>query len=728
MEKKFNVDGMSCSACEAKLTKGIKQLPGIKLVEVNLLNKSMYCEFENNQITEENIIEEVSKLGFSASLENQTVKKSNSQQTSIKTRLIVSLTLLIILMYLTMGPMINLPLPSIFQGTENTLTFALTQFMLSLPIVYVNRKYYDIGFKNLIQRSPNMDTLVAVSSAAAIISGIISLYLIGYGLGHQQLELVIHQRHNLFFESGTMILALVTLGKYLEERSKQHTTDSLNNLLKLQPKGAIVLRDGKEVTVVYEKLKVNDLILVKPGEAIAVDGIIVKGTTSVNESMVTGESLPVSKQIDDLVIGGTINNEGTIQIKAQKVGQDTILANIIKMVEKASATKAPIAKLADKVAGIFVPVVMSISLIMTIVWLIAGYDIYFSISIGIAVLVISCPCALGLATPVAITVGTGNLANKGILVKNAEILENLAKVDTVVFDKTGTITTGEFAITAIDTKEDQQELLQIVASIETLSQHPLAKAIVQANKKPLLEVSDFKSIAGKGVVGTVNNSTYYIGNAALMNELNQVVNINSLGSKMFVAKNKQIIGEITLADQIKPEAKNVIEQLEKLQIKTVLLTGDNQIIANDIANKVNINEVIAEVLPDEKAKIISKLQQEGKVCMVGDGVNDAIALTLADVGMAIGQGSDVAIDSGDVVLMNNEITTVYQAISYAKKVLLNIKENLFCAFFYNVIAIPVAMGLFYPLFQIKLSPMIGAACMSLSSIFVTLNALRLKNK
>ena len=628
---------------------------------------------------------------------------------------------------------------NIFWGNENAITFAFAQFLIVLPILYLNRIYYIRGYKNLFHLSPNMDTLIAVGSSASMFYGIFALFRMSWGLGHGNMDLVGTYSMDLYFESAGMIVTLITLGKYLESRSKKKTSKAIEKLVALAPKEAEIERNGQVMTVPVEQLVVGDIVIIRPGESIAVDGVIVEGSTSVDQSAITGESIPVEKQVGDNVVSASINKNGFIKIRAIKVGENSTINQIIKLVEEASSSKAPIARMADKIAGIFVPVVMTIALVTIIVWLISGATFEFALSAGITVLVISCPCSLGLATPVAIMVGTGKGAENGILIKSGEALETAHKIDTVVMDKTGTITEGKPKVTDIIEYIDKNSLLTYAISLEKNSEHPLAEAIVKYCKENNISsenVENFEAVFGKGVKATSDNSTILGGNRAFMKENNIDISkiepqINSLADEgktpLIFAKDSNVIGIIAVADVEKETSRKAIEEFTKMGISTVMLTGDNERTAKAIQKRLNIPKVIAQVLPEDKEKEIRRLQDEGHcVAMIGDGINDAPALAKADVGIAIGAGTDVAIESADAVLVRNDLLDAVSAVKLSKAVIKNIKENLFWAFFYNCIGIPVAAGVLYPIWGIKLSPMFGAAAMSLSSICVVTNALRLR--
>ncbi len=755
MKQKFDITGMTCSACSSRVEKCVRHLDGIQEVSVNLLTNSMQADYDESKVSEEMIIAAVTKAGYGASVKSkdQRIKNERSEGKSIevsnpmevqkkqmKKRLILSFVFLVPLMYVSMGHMVGLSLPAFLSGTEHAVGFAMTQFLLCLPVVMINKAYYTRGFSALIHRAPNMDTLIAVGSAASLVYGIFAIYRMGYGLGIQDFDLVHQYQHDLYFESAVMILALINVGKYLEASSKGKTSEAITKLMDLAPKFAVVERDGQEIQIPIEQVMVGDVVLIRPGERIPVDGIILDGSTSVDEAAITGESIPVEKQKGDLVIAATINKAGFIRVRGTKVGDDTTFAQIIRLVEDASATKAPIAKIADRIAGVFVPIVMGISLLTAIIWLAVGADFEFALSCAISVLVISCPCALGLATPVAIMVGTGKGAENGILIKSGEALEVTHNIHSVVLDKTGTITQGKPIVTDIQTNGmEKNQFLQIAASLEAKSEHPLAEAIMEEAKKKhitFLATSDFKAIAGKGICAKIGGKEYLAGNGRLMEEngipLQKIYPImEQLAEEgktpLLFADEKEIIGMIAVADVVKPTSAQAIREMKRLGLEVIMLTGDHKQTAEAIQRELGIDTVIAEVLPKDKEREVAKLQENGKkVAMVGDGINDAPALARADVGIAIGAGTDVAIESADIVLMKNDLLDVVTAIALSKAVIRNIKENLFWAFFYNVCGIPLAAGVFYAAFQWKLSPMFGAAAMSLSSLFVVMNALRLR--
>ncbi len=756
MNQKFDVSGMTCSACSARIEKVLGKQEGISAIAVNLLTNSMSVDFDPEVASIEGIIQRVEKLGYGAFVQAKATSKvgvasslraaslENPVQMEIKEmkkRLIVSFVFLLPLLYISMGQMWNFPLPAWMNGMENTLTFAFTQFLLSLPIVYMNRKYFTVGFKAFIQKAPNMDSLIAIGSSAALIYGIFAIYRIGYGLGSQQHGLVHLYAMDLYFESAATILTLITLGKFLEARAKGKTSEAITKLMDLAPKTATVVRNGQEKEIPIEEVVPGDTVLVRPGQRIPVDGIVMEGSSSVDQSMLTGESIPVEKQPGDSVIAATINKSGFFRFQAQKVGSDTTLAQIIKLVEDANASKAPIAKLADTISGVFVPVVICIAILSAVVWMLSGQSFEFALSISIAVLVISCPCALGLATPVAIMVGTGKGASNGILIKSAEALEIAHSVNTIVLDKTGTITEGKPLVTdCIPTGGiTEKELLEIAASIEKPSEHPLSEAIVQKAEScqiALKPVEHFNAISGKGIEASIEGQQYLAGNLALMRERNiDVSNLQAASDRLaqegktplYFADAEKALGIIAAADTIKPSSYEAIKRFKKMGLEVVMLTGDNIKTAEAVGNTLPIDRVVAEVLPQDKESEIRKLQQSGKrVAMIGDGINDAPALARADVGIAIGAGTDIAIESADIVLIKNKLTDAVNALQLSRATMRNIKQNLFWAFFYNSIGIPLAAGVFYALFGWKLSPMYAAAAMSLSSVCVVLNALRLK--
>lgn len=745
MNKKYKVTGMTCSACSSRVEKCVGKLDGVNTVSVNLLTNSMQVDFDENKLTEEKIADSVIQAGYGMEIPTGKSEKKEEKEDiveknieSMKKRTIWSFIFLIPLMYVAMGHMVGLPQPSFLRGDVNAVSFALTQFLLCIPVLYINRAYFERGFRSLIHGAPNMDTLISVGSGASLIYGIFAIYRMGYGLGTQNMELVHRYLHDLYFESAVMILALINIGKYLEARSKGKTSEAIQKLMDLAPKTALVERNGQVVEIAAEDMLTGDILQVKPGSSIPADGVVIEGRTSVDEAAITGESMPVEKKEGDTVTAATLNKTGFIRMRAARVGQDTTFSQIIRLVEEASSSKAPIARMADKIAGIFVPTVMGIALLTGIVWLLMGAEFEFALSCAIAVLVISCPCALGLATPVAIMVGTGKGAENGILIKSGEALEVTHNVQSVVLDKTGTITEGKPVVTdIISFGMSENKILEISAALEKKSEHPLAEAVLlKAKGMELPNAENFAAIPGKGITAKIQGNIYYAGNQKLMQEqgiscekaLSSMEKLSKEGkTPLILADEKQVFGIIGVADVVKPTSAKAIQELKKLGIQVIMLTGDNARTAKAIQKQLDIDTVIAEVLPQDKEREISRLQEEGKtVAMVGDGLNDAPALARADVGIAIGAGTDVAIESADIVLMKNDLQDVATAIELSKAVIRNIKENLFWAFFYNVCGIPLAAGVLYPVFGLKLSPMFGAAAMSLSSLFVVSNALRLR--
>lgn len=744
-KESFNITGMSCAACSARVEKSVSALAGVFDVSVNLLKNTMTLRYDEGVTNVSQIIAAVEKAGYGASVKNGTKAKPNTQNedgeyTTLKKRAILSAVFEIPLFYIAMGHMMNWPLPSFFVGAENALIFALTQLLLLIPILILGFKYFKGGFSSLFRGSPNMDSLIAIGSGSAVVYGIYAIFKIAVALKNGDTATAHEFMMGLYFESAGMILTLITFGKTLEARAKRRTSDAITKLMNLAPNVATVERDGKEIVIPADEVLEGDILIVKAGEAIAVDGVIIDGYATVDESALTGESIPIEKKVGDKVIGATISRSGYFKMKAEKVGEDTTLSQIVRLVDDATASKAPIAKLADKISGVFVPVVILVALISITIWLIAGYGVEFALSIGISVLVISCPCALGLATPTAIMVGMGKGASNGILIKSAEALQTAGAVDTVVLDKTGTVTNGQPEVTDICPAKDisETELLTIAASLEKLSEHPLATAIVQKaedNGLALSEAQSFLQISGGGISGVIGGKAVIGGNRRLMEK-------NSIKSDLFIkgeelsksgktplyfAADQNMLGIIAVADTVKPTSKAAISELCEMGMEVVMLTGDNNVTAMAIATQVGAPKVIAEVYPEDKEKEIRRLQAEGKrVAMVGDGINDAPALARADVGIAIGAGTDIAIESADVVLMKSNLLDVPRAIRLSRAVMRNIKQNLFWAFIYNIIGIPIAAGLFYLPFALKLNPMLAGAAMSFSSLFVVGNALRLK--
>lgn len=733
MKLKFDVTGMTCAACSARVEKVTAAVSGVEKVEVNLLAGSMTVEAADASVSAA-VEQAVKNAGYGATRCGSKQKAEAPKDTGLaqmKKRIVGSAAFLVVLMYFTMGHMIGLPLPQWYHGTQNAMTAALLQLFLTLPVIYLNRSYYSRGLKALWHRAPNMDSLIAVGSGAALVYGVAVLFLMSGAMGRGDWDAVKEYSGDLYFESSAMILTLVTLGKFLETRAKGKTGDAIRQLMDLRPKTATVLRDGVQTEIGVEAVKVGDIIVVRSGGSIPVDGTVVKGRASVDQSALTGESVPVEKTVGDTVAAATINTEGYLEFRAEKVGEDTTLAQIIRMVEEAGGSKAPIARLADKIAGIFVPTVMSIAAVVFVIWMIAGQTLEFSLTSAIAVLVISCPCALGLATPVAIMVGTGRGAQMGVLFKNAASLENLHRMDTVVLDKTGTLTTGKPAVT--DILGDAARLLPIAAALEARSEHPFAKAIMERAKGiSYPEAMDFETLPGRGVAAEVAGVRCFGGNHRLMEEQGIVVpdypELAQAGkTPLYFAAGGQYLGAIAAADVLKSDSAQAVETMKKLHLDVVMLTGDNEKTAKAIADKAGIDHVIADVLPGDKAGAVKRLQEQGhRVLMVGDGINDAPALVTADVGMAIGAGTDIAMDSAEVVLMTGSLAGVAGAVELSRATIRNIKQNLFWAFFYNALCIPVAAGALYPAFGWQLSPMLGAAAMSLSSVFVVSNALRLR--
>ena len=775
---KFNITGMTCSACSSHVQRAVEKLEGAAEVQVNLLTNSMSVNYDEAILGTDKIIEAVEKAGYGASLADS-LKNSSSNKNSadvagktsgtrsfqndaaklerdkIKKRLLLSLVFMIPLFYVSMGHMASLPIPHFLHGIENALIFSFTQFLLALPVLIINKKFFTGGFKAFLNKAPNMDSLVAVGSGAALIYGIFAIYKMAYGMGHGDMETVRLFAGDLYFESAAMILTLVSLGKFLEANAKGKTSQAITKLMNLRPKTALVIRNGKEEEIPVEEIVKGDLILIKPGFSIPVDGIIVEGNSSVDEAAITGESLPVEKTAGDKVVSASINLSGTFIFKAERVGDDTTLSQIIALVEEASASKAPVSKLADKISNYFVPAVIAIAVITLFIWLIAGEGFEFALSRAISVLVISCPCALGLATPTAIMAGTGKGARLGILIRSAEALETAHKTNTVVLDKTGTITQGRPDV--IDIKKTQNfsedEVLRFAYSLEVLSEHPLANAVIkQAKEKNLeaLKIKDFKAEHGFGIWGIEESSglKIFAGNEKLFQKNNIEIShakaeIDALaekgatplligvsggtgGSSSETDTGAKLIGIIAVADKIKEGSIESIAEFKAMGIRTIMLTGDNKKTANAIKAQTGVDDFAAELLPQNKKTEIEKLQQAGlKTAMIGDGINDAPALMTADVGIAIGNGTDIAIESADIILMNDNLQTAVDSIQLSRAVMRNIKENLFWALFYNSLCIPLAAGVFYPLFGIVLSPMIAAAAMSLSSVSVVSNALRL---
>lgn len=722
MKKKFLVKGMTCSACVGYVEKAVKKIDGVSNINVSLLNNTL--ELETESVSDDIIMKAVKHAGYKISKYDI---KYNEESKIKKWKLIVSIVFLVILLYVAMGSMIGLPLPSFLEGTENALYFVIAQFVILIPIIILNFNYFISGFSKLFKGSPNMDTLVAVGSTASIIYGIFATVMIIIGLNNNDLELVHKYHMDLYFESAGTIVTVVSIGKFIEARSKGKTSDSIKMLLDLSGKTAIVIRDEKEYEIPVDEIKEEDIIKVMAGGSIPVDGIIIEGEGSFNESSITGESIPVHKVVGDKVISGSIILDSVVIFKATTTSQTSTIANIVKLVEEAASSKAPIARLADKISSKFVPTVMILSLLTFIIWIIFSKDLELSLSIGISVLVVSCPCALGLATPIAIMISTGVAARNHILVKDAKSLENLSNINAVVFDKTGTITKNSLKIMDIVSYSD--EFINILGSLEKESNHPLSKPIkeyISKNNINTHSVNNHITIPGKGIEGEINNIKYYAGNKKYIEEVlnTKILDINTNHSIIILASDK-VLGYVTISDEIKENSKQTIDLFKKHNIKTIMLTGDNFNSANYVKDVVGVDEVIAEVLPDEKGSVIKKLRETNNVLMIGDGINDAVALESADIAMAIGNGSDIAIESADIILTNNDLYQSYVAYELSKKTIKNIKLSLFWAFFYNVICIPVACGILYPFFEIKFNPMLASIAMSMSSVCVVLNALRL---
>ena len=740
--KQYDVTGMSCAACSARVEKAVSALEGVKSCSVSLLTNSMGVE---GDVSDEIIIEAVQKAGYGASVKSSQEKGVQKKEDSfkdtetpkMKKRLVISASFLAVLMYFSMGHMVNLPMPHFFHG--NYIANGITQMILSLFVLFINRKFFISGFKGVINKAPNMDTLVAMGAGVSFLWSLYSLYMMTTAQLIGDTEKVSELFHEFYFESAAMIVTLITVGKMLEARSKGKTTNALKSLMDLKPKKAVVIREGREVTVDVSDVNKGDVFVVRPGESIPVDGVVIEGHGAVDESALTGESIPVDKSVSDKVSAATINQSGFLKCEAVAVGEDTTLSQIIKMVSDAAATKAPIAKIADKVSGVFVPAVITIAVITAVIWLLVGESTGFALARAISVLVISCPCALGLATPVAIMVGNGVGAKNGILFKTAESLEKAGRVQIVALDKTGTVTKGEPEVTDILPCEgvSEAELLQFAYTIESKSEHPLAKAIVKKSEEENItpdEVSDFEVIPGKGLRGKTQNGDLYGGNLSYIESLCTVdekikaraTELSKQGkTPLYFSSGEKLIGVVAVSDVIKSDSEKAVKQLKKMGIRVVMLTGDNENTAKAIAENAGIQEVVASVLPDGKEKVIRSLQNEGTVAMVGDGINDAPALTRADVGIAIGAGTDIAIDAADVVLVNSSLKDVVAAVRLSRGTLRNIHQNLFWAFFYNTLGIPLAAGVFISLFGWQLNPMFGAAAMSLSSFCVVSNALRL---
>lgn len=753
-KEQFNVTGMTCAACSARVEKAVGKLAGVDKVAVNLLKNSMVVDYDEAALNTQDIIAAVTNAGYGAEPKEAAPqgKAAKSAQASandiarqeyesIKRRLKLSLLFAVPLSYISMGHMMGWPLPEVFLGVENAMIFSLTLLLLVIPVVFINFKFFRVGFKTLFAASPNMDSLIAIGASASLVYGVYALYKIAYGFGHGDLALVHRFSMDLYFESAGMILTLITFGKFLEARAKGRTSDAITKLMDLAPKTAVVERDGAELEIPVEEVEKGDILVVRSGMSVPVDGVLTEGHAAVDESAITGESIPVEKETGSKVTGATVVKSGFFKMRADRVGEDTTLAQIVRLVDDATSSKPPIAKMADKVSGVFVPAVIGIALVTAAVWLLLGESFEFALSNAIAVLVISCPCALGLATPTAIMVGTGRGAASGVLIKSAEALETVHEVNTIVLDKTGTITQGEPGVTDVlySSSTGEAQLVKTAASLEKYSEHPLAQAIVKyAEQKnvQLVPVTGFAQQAGRGIKGVMEGKGCFGGNRRMLEEAGLYDdNVKMLEEKLaaegktplFFARDGILLGIIALADRVKPTSRAAIEEMKRMGLEVVMLTGDNARTAQAIQKEVGADRVVAEVLPQDKETEIRHLQQQGKkVAMVGDGINDAPALARADVGIAIGAGTDIAIESADLVLMKNDLLDVAGAVQLGHAVIRNIKQNLFWALFYNAICIPVAAGVFYPWLGIKLSPMLGALAMSFSSVFVVTNALRLR--
>lgn len=741
MKRKFNITGMTCLACSSHVEKAVAKLKGVQNVSVSLLTNSMTVEYDEKATNEKAICAAVKKSGYGASAVGQNEEKNivhtAPANTVTLTRLIISVVFCVILMYFSMGQMINLPLPSFLVGSENAVSLALVQLILCIPVWFVNFPYFSVGFKRLFRGSPNMDTLIAVGSAASALYAIAVTFVMSYALGNKDVAVLEKYQNMLYYDSSAMILALVDLGKYFEGRSKLKTGDALAKLRKLAPDKALLVVDDVETEVDGKSLKAGDVVAVKAGMSFPADGKVIFGNCFADESSISGESLPVEKQTDSSVIGGTVCTGGYVRVRITTVGQDSVLEKIITLVEEAGTSKAPIQRLADKISSVFVPIVMSVSFVTFIVWLCLGQSIANALNFAVSVLVISCPCALGLATPVAIMVATGKGAENGILIKNGEVLERLADIKQVVLDKTGTVTLGKPHVRQFASDIDENLFFALVGGIEKQSEHPLGKAVAERAEQMNIQLrmpTEFQTLPGRGVIANVEGKIYIVGNKRLMED--QGVNVEKYVEKLqeysqnaltclLVACDEKCIGIIGVGDEIKSTSKQAISLLKKQKIQTVLLTGDNALAAKAVCNELDVENFYAEVLPDQKEQKVRELMKNGVTAMVGDGINDAPALTRADIGFAVANGADIAIDSADVLLVKNDIRDVSTAVELSQKTKRNIKQNLFWAFFYNALGIPLAAGVLAPI-NLTLSPMIAAAAMSLSSLFVVTNALRLR--
>jgi P-type Cu+ transporter len=753
MEKAtFNITGMSCSACQSRIEKTVAALSGIKFVTVNLLKNTMQVSFDPKQLSHQQIINAVKRVGYDATYSSMpkakdytgtnTITSFSTEQQAIKKRLIISCLFTFALCYLAMGSMLGLPIPAFLSSTTHIFSYAFTQLLLTLPIIFVNVNYYKNGFKALFSGAPNMNSLIAIGSGSAMIYSIYTLYKMGIAFEESDVNMANHLAMNLYFESAAMILTLITAGKYIESGVKDKTSTAITNLINLMPKTAVIIVEGKERVINCDDIAIDDILVIKSGDSVPVDGIIIKGSGLIDQSSITGESIPLQKQEGDQVMSASLNQSGYFLMRVTKVGEETTLSQIIKLVDEATSSKPPIAKLADKISGIFVPMVIFIAITAMITWLVLGASLEFSLSIAIAILVISCPCALGLATPTAIMVGAGKGATQGVLFKSATAIQATEQIDTVILDKTGTITEGKPQVTDIICTEitDPSTLLFIAASLEKMSQHPIAQAIItifNQQERDYAEILGYQSISGQGISGLIAHQRYFIGNLTLMSKqqitinavMQQQANTLALSGKtvLFIANTTDLLGVIAVADVIKATSRQAIAELTRIGIDVHMFTGDNNLTASAIQKQVNIKQVSAELLPQDKALQIRQLQQQGKkVAMIGDGINDAPALASADIGMAIGAGSDIAIESADIVLIKSDLLDAVTAIQLSKAVMRNIRQNLFWAFFYNIISIPLAAGVFYSFWHLTLNPMIAAMAMSLSSVSILTNALRLR--
>ena len=749
MKQRFKIGGMTCAACAGHVEKAVNKLAGVNHAAVNLLQNSLQVDYDEGALSEGDIMRAVDRAGYSAQLADASSKtaaavpsaQNAEEERGVRVRLIASICFLVPLLYVAMGHMAGLPMPGFLHGAHNALTFGMVQFLLTLPILYLNRSYFIGGFKALVHLSPTMDSLIALGATASVGYGIFAILMIGQGLAAQDMELVMRFSMDLYFESAATIVTLITVGKFLESRSKGRASDAINKLMQLRPPTAVVERGGKEEEIALEQVVLGDIVIIRPGSSVPVDGVVLFGDISVDEAAITGESMPVDRSVGDTLTGGTIVKVGYAKMRATRVGEMTTLSQIVRLVEEAGASKAPVARLADKVSAVFVPVVIGIAIIVLISWLLAGQGMGFALSCAIAVLVISCPCALGLATPIAIMVSTGRAAQLGILFKNAQSLETAQAIDTIVLDKTGTVTQGKPIVSEIFAARGvpEQRLLAVAASIEALSEHPLGQAIVSKAKEQdleLLQAQDFTQIPGRGIAATIEGHRLLAGNARMMQEAQiditpfetaALLAAQRGQTPLYFALGESVLGMITLADAIKPSSRKAIDALKTKGLNIVLLTGDNQRTALAIGEELGITNVISQVLPQDKQAHVEALRTQGrKVIMVGDGINDAPALKNADIGIAIGVGTDIAMESADIVLMNDDLTAISTILDLSRRTIGNIKQNLFWAFFYNVLGIPLAAGLLYPAWGLTLSPMFASAAMSLSSLFVVLNALRLR--